>query len=107
MFAPSAAARLAISRPMPRLPPDMIMVRPASGLPASVISLLPSVRSPRLHDRRSEGAGVLNYPIRTVGHRAELCNQLHSRSATMATRITFLVHPPLRFADLAPDPLPF
>ncbi len=32
MFAPSAAARSAIARPMPRLPPDIRMVLPASGL---------------------------------------------------------------------------
>jgi hypothetical protein len=31
-FAPSRAARRAIARPMPRLPPDIRMVRPASGL---------------------------------------------------------------------------
>jgi hypothetical protein len=40
MFAPSAAAFFAISRPMPRLPPDMIIVLPASALIRDILLAL-------------------------------------------------------------------
>jgi hypothetical protein len=56
MFAPSAAARLAISSPIPRLPPDMIIVRPFSGLPSVAVIACPPVVAAA--DPRADASGV-------------------------------------------------
>src|SRR6478672_4940497 len=56
MFAPSRAARSAIASPMPRLPPDIRMVLPASGAVAEPVEEL-LIGSPWARSAGCFGAG--------------------------------------------------
>ena len=58
-FAPSRAARTAIASPIPRLPPDMRMVRPASvpSATARILPRRPDQRRSRCTGSRSFGRG--------------------------------------------------